>query len=156
MSIGKILPTALLLLSVPFAIHAQGMGNPGQGGDNGPRHEMRDENRPANPGAQADFRFSKSDHRAVVDYYGPQFRSGRCPPGLARKGKNCTPPGQARKWQMGHPLPRDVATYPLPKDLLVRLPAPPAGHEYVRVANDILMIMTGTAMVVDAIQDIGR
>jgi len=57
---------------------------------------------------------------------------------------------------MGRPLPRDVQYYPLPRDLMGRLPPPPAGHEYVRVAGDILMIAIGTSMVVDAIQDIGR
>jgi Ni/Co efflux regulator RcnB len=33
---------------------------------------------------------------------------------------------------------------------------PPAGHRYVRVAADILLIAVGTGMVVDAIEDIGR
>jgi len=34
--------------------------------------------------------------------------------------------------------------------------APPAGHRYVRVAADILLIAVGTAMVVDAIEDLGK
>lgn len=146
----KIFLSVLLALSFPFAALAQGPGNADKPRGNDTRYEDH------RPGGPADFRFSKTDRRAVDDYFAPQFKAGRCPPGLAKKGKNCTPPGQARKWQMGHPLPRDVPTYPLPHDLLVRLPVPPVGHEYVRVANDVLMIMTGTAMVVDALQDIGR
>jgi len=37
---------------------------------------------------------------------------------------------------------------------VVQLGAPPAGHRYVRVANDILLIAIGTSMVVDAIEDL--
>jgi Ni/Co efflux regulator RcnB len=38
----------------------------------------------------------------------------------------------------------------------VQLGAPPAGHRYVRVATDILLIAVGTGMVVDAIEDLDR
>ena len=56
---------------------------------------------------------------------------------------------------IGRPLPRDVILYDVPPPLLVRLPPPRAGHRYVRVAGDILMIAIGTALVVDAITDLG-
>ena len=37
-------------------------------------------------------------HRVVVqNYYHEQFRTGRCPPGLAKKGNGCMPPGQAKR-----------------------------------------------------------
>jgi hypothetical protein len=97
------------------------------------------------------------DIRVRIDvYYDREFRRGRCPPGLAKKHNGCMPPGKARKWHRGQPLPRDVAYAPLPRDLVVQLPPPPLHHEYVRVASDILLIATGTAMVIDAIEDIGR
>lgn len=98
------------------------------------------------------------DHqRALVrDYYHEQSRSGRCPPGLAKKHNGCMPPGQARKWVVGRPLPREVIYYSLPPPIVVQLGAPPPGHRYVRVASDILLIAIGTGMVVDAIQDLGR
>ncbi len=66
------------------------------------------------------------------------------------------PPGQAKKWQVGRPLPRDVIYYDLPQTLIVQLGRPPSGHRYVRVAANILLIAVGTGMVVDAIQDLGR
>ena len=66
------------------------------------------------------------------------------------------PPGQAKKWRVGRPLPRDVIFYDVPQPLVVQLGAPPSGHRYVRVAADILLITVGTAMVVDALQDLGR
>jgi hypothetical protein len=103
-----------------------------------------------------DHRFH-DDFRARIDvYYDREFRRGHCPPGLAKKHNGCMPPGQARHWERGRPLPRDVVYVPLPRELLVQLPPPPLHHEYVRVASDVLLIATGTAMVVDAIEDIGR
>ena len=96
-------------------------------------------------------------HRVVVrEYYGSVGREGRCPPGLAKKHNGCMPPGQAKKWRMGQPLPREVVFYEVPPKLVVELGRPPAGYKYVRVAGDILLIAVGTALVVDAIQDLGR
>lgn len=91
----------------------------------------------------------------IQNYYGKQFKSGHCPPGLAKKNNGCLPPGQAKKYAIGQPLPRDVVFYPVPSSVVVQLGAPPAGHKYVRVATDILLIAIGTSMVVDAIQDLG-
>lgn len=96
-------------------------------------------------------------HRVIVrEYYTEQFRGGRCPPGLAKKQNGCMPPGQAKKWELGRPLPRDVIYYPVPQPLVVQIGPPPSGYRYVRVATDILLIAVGTGMVVDAIQNLGR
>ncbi|MDD5412396.1 MAG: hypothetical protein PHF31_13470 [Methylobacter sp.] len=95
-------------------------------------------------------------HRTIVhDYYFDQFLSGNCPPGLAKKHNGCMPPGQARKWAIGRPLPRDVIYYDLPPEVIMQLGPPLPGYRYVRVANDILLITMGTGMVVDAIRDLG-
>lgn len=107
-------------------------------------------------GATVEFRFGDQDQRMVRDYYGDLGRRGNCPPGLAKKHNGCLPPGQAKKWVQGRPLPRDLRYYDVPHDLLVRMPPPPPGHRYVRVAGDILLIAIGSSMVVDAIQDIMR
>ena len=107
-------------------------------------------------GLRIELRFGDDSRRQVYDYYGTQARAGKCPPGLAKKGNGCLPPGQAKKWQMGRPLPGDLRYHELPRDLLMRLPPPPPQHRYVQVAGDILMIAVGTGMVVDAIEDILR
>ncbi|HTJ96334.1 MAG TPA: hypothetical protein VL381_02615 [Rhodocyclaceae bacterium] len=99
--------------------------------------------------------FNDQQRGAVRSYYGNQGRDGHCPPGLAKKNNGCLPPGQAKKWAMGRPLPSGVTYYPVPSAVVVQLGAPPAGHKYVRVAGDILLIAVGTSMVVDAIQDLG-
>ncbi|MCK9397963.1 MAG: RcnB family protein, partial [Methylobacter sp.] len=92
-------------------------------------------------------------HRAVIhDYYVEQFRTGRCPPGLAKKQNGCVPPGLARQWNIGQRLPRNVTYYDLPPTVLNQLGAPLPGYRYVRVADDILLIAIGTGLVVDALQ----
>lgn len=97
------------------------------------------------------------DHRGFVkEYYAGEWRAGHCPPGLAKKRNGCMPPGQAKKWQVGKALPRDAVVYELPPALVVKIGPPPAGHKYVRVAADILMIAVGTNMVVDALTDLSR
>lgn len=100
--------------------------------------------------------FGDEQRRAAHDYYGGQQAKGHCPPGLAKKNNGCMPPGQAKKWARGQPLPGDVVSYPLPREVSVRIGVPPAGYKYVRVANDILLIAIGTRMVVDAIEDLMR
>lgn len=100
--------------------------------------------------------FEESQRRAAREYYEPRWRAGKCPPGLAKKGNGCQPPGQAKKWHRGEPLPRDVVYYPVPASVQVRLGTPPAGHKFVRVATDILLIAVGTGMVIDAIEDLGN
>jgi hypothetical protein len=122
----------------------------GKGRDRGESGEK------SGPGAKASHHFSEENRISVHQYYGDQFRNGRCPPGLAKKGNGCMPPGQAKKWKTGRPLPREAVFYDLPPEVLVQLGPAPSGHRFVRVASDILMIAAGTGMVVDAIEDIGR
>jgi Ni/Co efflux regulator RcnB len=100
--------------------------------------------------------FQDNQRLAVREYYEPRFRAGNCPPGLAKKNNGCMPPGQAKKWRKGYRLPSDVVYYAVPNDISIRLGAPPAGHKYVRVAADILLIAVGTSMVIDAIEDLSR
>ena len=114
------------------------------------RFDRRDEERRGPP--RVGGYFVERERTTVYEYYG-QPRS-KCPPGLAKKGERCMPPGQARKWKMGQPLPRDIRRRPVEVDVRVQLGTPPAGYEFVRVAGDILLIAVGTAMVIDAIQDI--
>ncbi len=98
-----------------------------------------------------------AQHRTYVrDYYARQSSSGRCPPGLAKKNNGCMPPGQAKKWRLGQPLPNDVVYYEVPRSLVIQIGIPPSGYRYVRVATDILMMVIGTRMIVDAIEDLGR
>lgn len=102
--------------------------------------------------------YFRDDHRVVIrEYYDLEFRAGKsCPPGLAKKHNGCLPPGQAKKWVVGRVLPREIIYYSVAPSVLVRLGPAPAGHQFVRVASDILLIAIGTGMVIDAIEDLGR
>lgn len=100
--------------------------------------------------------FDEDKRTYVRGYYEEEFRDGNCPPGLAKKHNGCMPPGQAKKWRVGRPLPKDVVFYEVPPALVVKIGTPPAGYRYVRVAGDILLIAVGTRMVADAIIDLGR
>jgi len=110
---------------------------------------------------QADVRvgaYFNDDHRSVARTYYSQHYGGAkgCPPGLAKKNNGCLPPGQAKKWTVGQPLPPGVVVYSVPQPVLVQLPPAPVGYRYVRVASDILLIAVGTQMVVDGISDLMR
>ncbi len=107
-------------------------------------------------GKQKKKHFDDDKRSYIRSYYEEEFRSGHCPPGLAKKRNGCMPPGQAKKWRVGRPLPQDVVFYEVPPALVIKIGAPPAGYKYVRVASDILMIAVGTRMVADAITNLGR
>jgi hypothetical protein len=98
--------------------------------------------------------FNDQQRSYLREYYGDEFRAGRCPPGLAKKHNGCMPPGQAKKWRIGYLLDRDVVFYDLPPTIVARIGLPPSGYRYVRVASDILMMAIGTGMVVDAVADL--
>lgn len=100
-------------------------------------------------------RYFTDDHRHLIrQYYDDEYRGGHCPPGLAKKHNGCLPPGQAKRWIIGRPLPRNVIYYDLPPIMIQQLGYPPAGHRFVRVAGDILLIAIASGMVVDAITDL--
>ncbi|MGV0960410.1 MAG: hypothetical protein ACOYB1_11285 [Limnohabitans sp.] len=100
--------------------------------------------------------FQERQREAARAYYARPENRGFCPPGLAKKGHGCLPPGQARKWRQGYPLPADVVYDEVPRSVVISLGVPPSGYRYVRVASDILLIAVGTRVVVDAIQDLVR
>lgn len=156
----------LLLLSILIATPAWAekpeKAGRGHKGEHHHKHERYHEDYSHNDdhgndvNVHVDLFFGNSQRTVIRDYYGAEFTGGHCPPGLAKKGNGCMPPGQAKKWRRGYPLPRDVIYYDLPPRLIVDLGPPPVGHKYVRVAADILLIAVGTGMVVDAIEDLSR
>jgi Ni/Co efflux regulator RcnB len=164
-SSGIALLLAGLFLSTP--VLAEKPEHAGKGKDKqGQKHEKREQHKNAerndhnHESSGGDVRlnmyFGDRQRSVVHDYYASEFRSGHCPPGLAKKRNGCMPPGQAKKWQIGHRLPSDVIYYDLPHSVVVELGMPPAGYKYVRVAKDILLIAVGTSMVMDAIEDLGN
>ena len=147
--------TALLASTGTLADKGDKGGKHGHGN----KHEQRDDDRrydDRRDDISIQLYFGNNDRRIVNEYYAPEFRAGHCPPGLAKKGNGCMPPGQAKKWRKGQPLPQGIAYYELPHDLVYRMPPPPPRHRYVRVGSDILLLSIGSGIVVDAMIDIGR
>lgn len=96
------------------------------------------------------------DRGAVQTYYRNEFATGNCPPGLAKKNNGCLPPGQAKKlWSIGQPLPLALVFYPLPTVLLSTLTPPPAGYQYVRVDDDVLLMITATRIISSLVANLG-
>ena len=92
---------------------------------------------------------------SVRQYYAQhdtQHPGGGCPPGLAKKNNGCMPPGQAKKWRRGEPLPPDIVYGELPGDLVVVLGGLPAGRKVVRVDEDLLLISIATGMVLESLE----
>lgn len=143
---------ACICLSVACALSMAAKPE-GAGQGNGKKHNQRE-------GSAAEVKvggyFGDRHRAAALEYYGQQHAKGRCPPGLAKKNNGCMPPGQAKKWALGQPLPSTVVVYAVPREVVIRIGIPPPGYKYVRVANDILLIAIGSQMVIDAIQDLIR
>ena len=109
--------------------------------------------KPVKP-AQRAPRFEQNDRTIIHNYYANDFqRKRRCPPGLQKRDNRCVSMS-SRQWTVGKPLPRKVIYYELPPAMARRLGPPPANHKFVRVAQDILLIATGTGIVVDAIDNL--
>ena len=97
--------------------------------------------------------FFNDQHRSYArQYYTEHYGNARnCPPGLAKKNNGCMPPGQARKWDIGQPIPRGVAVYPVPQPVIRHLPPPPYGYRYARIGNDIVLVQQQNNIIVDII-----
>ena len=162
--IGLFVATAALTLGLPAlaqqdANPGHGRGGPpgksqghGQGQGQGQGPKAGGPPATATPGAAV---VPDRDRATIVSYYQAQFHAGNCPPGLAKKNNGCLPPGQAKKlWTLGQPLPISVAYAALPAVLLGQLGAPPVGYEYIRVANDILLMAVGTRLIAGAVADL--
>lgn len=100
---------------------------------------------------KAGTNFDDRQRNVLRNYFQTEFKRGSCPPGLAKKHNGCMPPGQAKKWRVGHRLPPDVIFYDLPGWVLRDLGPAPVGHRYVRVDGDVLLLALGTSLVIDAL-----
>lgn len=84
--------------------------------------------------------------RVIVDdgrVYVSNKGKKHCPPGLAKKGNGCLPPGHAKKmyrYEVGDVLEEGVLVRPVPRYALRHLDPAPYGYEYVRINNDILLV----------------
>ena len=97
--------------------------------------------------------FNDQQRTVVREYYVQNYsNSNKCPPGLAKKNNGCMPPGQARNWEVGQPVPRGVTVYSVPQPVIVQLPPAPYGYRYARIGGDIVLVQQQNNLIVDIIQ----
>jgi len=97
------------------------------------------------------------DRDAVYTYYREEVAAGRCPAGLVKKNNGCVASAPAKQvWKMDQPLPDGVAGEALPAALIAKLSPSPAGYQYLRVDNDILIVGVGTRSVAALVADLSR
>ena len=97
--------------------------------------------------------FNDQQRTLVREYYVQNYSNGKkCPPGLAKKNNGCMPPGQARNWVVGEPVPRGVTVYAVPQPVIVQLPPAPYGYRYARIGGDIVLVQQQNNLIVDIIQ----
>lgn len=146
--------TLVLALSAPALAekpaHAgQGRGK-GQGQGGQPDHVQPAPGPAPGGSASVSLTIGAPDQLSIRQYYTQQATMGHCPPGLAKKNNGCLPPGQAKKWAIGQPLPAGVAYFALPPALLGRLTPAPAGYLYVQVGSDVLLMGATSRLIVSA------
>ena len=97
--------------------------------------------------------FNDQQRTVVRQYYVQNYANGkRCPPGLAKKNNGCLPPGQARNWVLGQPVPRGVTVYSVPQPVILQLPPAPYGYRYARIGGDIVLVQQQNKLIVDIIE----
>ena len=83
-------------------------------------------------------------------------QSKPCSPGLAKRDNGCLPPGLAKRFEVGQPLPEGL-TYELVTDLARYGLTPPDGDWlYYLVDGEVLKIADATFIVLDALGLLGN
>jgi Ni/Co efflux regulator RcnB len=89
--------------------------------------------------------------RSFAQYYA---KNKTCPKDMERQGKTCRAVVQGHYWAVGQTVQKAVETFPVPDEVQAKLPEAPAGYEYVRAGEDILLVSKGMRLVVDMMQDV--
>jgi hypothetical protein len=98
------------------------------------------------------------DRDAAFAYYRDEIAAGRCPAPLVRRDKACGAPAAmpTKPWRLDQPLPDSLKADAPPPGLIAKLSPSPAGHQYMRVDTDILIIGIGTRTVAALVVDLSR
>lgn len=157
------LAMASLLLGGPAFAKGKGDDDESGGNKQAQKYEKREDKaeRKANKRAEKRERedikqgayFNDQQRTFAREYYTTTYIDGkRCPPGLAKKNNGCLPPGQARNWAVGQPVPRDVVVYSVAQPVIRMLPPAPVGYRYARIGGDIVLVQQQNNVIVDIIQ----
>ncbi len=121
------------------------------------QHPKAGADQPSSHDSNVTVAFTSGQRDAVQGYFVEQHGKGKCPPGLAKKGNGCLPPGQAKKrYSVGQSLQSGITVQAVPTDLSRRLGPPPSGYVYGVVDGDLVKLVVGSLLVVDAIEALTR
>jgi hypothetical protein len=97
------------------------------------------------------------DRDAVYTYYRAEVAAGRCPLPLVKMSNACVAPSPAKPvWKLDQPLADGIKGEPPPAALIGKLSPSPAGYQYMRIDNDILIVGIGTRIVAALVADLSR
>jgi hypothetical protein len=98
------------------------------------------------------------DRDAAFAFYRDEMAAGRCLAPLVRQDRACAapPPPASRAWRLDQPLPDSIKGEAPPPGLIARLSPSYAGHQYLRVGTDILIVGVGTRNVAALVVDLSR
>ena len=86
-----------------------------------------------------------------------RFRQRQLPARPRQEGQRLPAPGPGQKlWNVGQPLPPTIVYYPLPQPLMMQLPPPPPGYDYVRVDDDVVLMDRNSRLVSQIITNLSR
>ena len=126
-------------------------GNNGRGKGNG-KHGQMEQGEQQRQAVQPGTYFNDQQRDYARQYYSQNYGKGKnCPPGLAKKNNGCMPPGQARNWAVGQPVPAGVTVYSVALPVLRQLPPAPYGYRYARIGGDIVLVQQQNNLIVDII-----
>ena len=126
-------------------------GNKHSQKEQGEQQEERQERKQRQEVQQGSY-FNDQQREYARQYYSQNYGgSKKCPPGLAKKNNGCMPPGQARNWAIGQPVPVGVPVYAVAVPVLRQLPPAPYGYRYARLGDDIVLVQQQNNLVIDII-----
>ncbi|MBX7147282.1 MAG: RcnB family protein [Alphaproteobacteria bacterium] len=142
--------TVLLFFSLIFITHS-GFAQNKKDKNHGPKtNKQQDVSNNFVPNDRVLRNLDSSKLGIISSHMQSSYRQ-KCPPGLAKKNNGCLPPGQAKKYSIGQPLPSDVVYWEVPRDIQFYLPPPPPATQYIWVDQDLLLISAATRKVLDAV-----
>ncbi len=99
--------------------------------------------------------FNTKVRDSVREFFAQSRGSDVCPPGTIMREMRCEAIIAARKWKFGEPVSGDLTLKEVAPTLLERLGPPPAGHRFVQVGVDVLLL-ADDGRVIDAVLDLGQ
>lgn len=96
------------------------------------------------------------ESRGLISRFFDELRGDKeCPPFMKPQGEMCVTVRPNRTWKLGEPLDGQSMITDIPLKLRERLGAPPRGHKFIQINEDILLVNEKNNVVADMVLDFG-